>query len=421
MFKFDCDVRIVDEIMGRGKTSSAINFINKSKGDERFIYITPYLTEVERIKEGCPSKRFKEPYYLRGRKLEGIKDLINKGENIVSTHALFQKFDLEIVDLCRAKNYTLIMDEVANVVEKYEITKTDYEILAEKFVSVDENTGLLKWIAENKEYDNGKGKFSKEKTLCELGSLAVYGGSIMMWLFPIGVFNAFRKIIIMTYMFDSQIQKYYYDYYKLPYKYMYVTGNSRDTYCFTDDVGERPQNKYNFDEIIHICDDEKLNRIGDREYDLSKSWYERNKNNSSVIQLKNNIANFFIHKRQSRTMNNLWTTFKNYKNLLNGNGYGRGYVPLNMRASNKYANKSSVAYVVNRYIDPVIKNFFSQHNIQVDEDGYALSEMLQFIWRSAIRKGEEIWVYIPSVRMRDLLKRWIEENSLKGENLVNAK
>lgn len=411
MFKFDCDVRIVDEIMGRGKTSSAINFINKSGSDEKFMYITPYLTEVERIKESCPLKRFKEPYCLRGRKLEGIKDLINKGENIVSTHALFQKFDLEIVDLCRAKNYTLIMDEVANVVEKYEITKTDYEILAEKFVSVDENTGLLKWVAENKEYDNGKGKFSKEKTLCELGSLAVYGGSIMMWLFPIGVFNAFRKIIIMTYMFDSQIQKYYYDYYKLPYKYMYVTGNSKDTYCFTDNVNERPQDKYNFNEIIHICDDEKLNRIGDREYDLSKSWYERNKNNSSVVQLKNNITNFFIHKRQSKTANNLWTTFKDYKNLLNGNGYGRGYVPLNMRASNKYANKNSVAYVANRYVDPIIKNFFSQHNIQVDEDGYALSEMLQFIWRSAIRKGEEIWVYIPSVRMRDLLKRWIDENS----------
>ena len=47
--------------------------------------------------------------------------------------------------------------------------------------------------------------------------------------------------------------------------------------------------------------------------------------------------------------------------------------------------------------------------------------MLQFIWRSAIRNGEEIWVYIPSIRMRNLLKQWIEENSpqiykTKGEN-----
>ena len=51
------------------------------------------------------------------------------------------------------------------------------------------------------------------------------------------------------------------------------------------------------------------------------------------------------------------------------------------------------------------------NNISVNEDGYALSEMLQFIWRSAIRDGKEIWVYIPSIRMRTLLKEWIDQNS----------
>ena len=64
-------------------------------------------------------------------------------------------------------------------------------------------------------------------------------------------------------------------------------------------------------------------------------------------------------------------------------------------------------------MNPIVKNFFLQHGVNVDEDGYALSEMLQFIWRSAIRNGEEIWVYIPSVRMRNLLKQWIDENSPK--------
>ena len=96
--------------MGKGKTSAAINFINQSDEDEKFMFITPYIKEFERIQEGCPNKKFKQPCYLKGRKLEGIKELINRGENIVSTHALFQKFDLEVIDLCRVKNYTLIMD-----------------------------------------------------------------------------------------------------------------------------------------------------------------------------------------------------------------------------------------------------------------------------------------------------------------------
>lgn len=397
--------------MGKGKTSAAINFINQADEDEKFLFITPYLTEVKRIKEKCPEKKFKEPCFLNGRKLEGIKELINRGDNIVSTHALFQKFDLEVIDLCRAKNYTLIMDEVTDVVERYNISNDDFNILREKFVDIDEETGLLRWRNENDYY----GKFTEEKRLCELNSLAYYGGSIMMWLFPIEVFNAFRKIYILTYMFNAQIQRYYYDYYNLPYEYIYVSGNSEHTYSFTTDESKREPNRYNYNQLIHILDDEKLNRIGDREYDLSKTWYERNKNNASIKQLKNNIVNYFINKRKTKTSDNLWTTFKDYKPLLNGKGYGRGYVPLNKRASNEYAQKTSVAYPVNRYINPGIKNFFLKHDVEVDEDGFALSEMLQFIWRSAIRKGEEIYVYIPSVRMRNLLKQWINENSLENK------
>lgn len=408
IFKFNCEVNVVDELMGKGKTSSAINFINQSDDDERFLFITPYLKEVERIKRNCPEKKFKEPCNLKGRKLEGIKELINKGDNIVSTHALFKSFDMEVIDLCRAKNYTLIMDEVTDVIEKYEISNDDFKILREKFIDIDEETGLLRWRNTDSDYN---GKFEEEKRLCELNSLAYYGGSIMMWLFPIEVFNAFRKIYILTYMFNAQAQRYYYDYYQLPYKYIYVSGDSKENYIFTDDISQRNSATYDFGKLIHVLDDEKLNRIGDREFDLSMTWYGRNKNNASMKQLKNNIVNFFINKRKTKTAENMWTTFKDYKNLLNGKGYGRGFVALNMRASNDYAQKTSVVYPVNRYMDPGIKNFFLKHNVKIDEDGYALSEMLQFIWRSAIRNGEEIYVYIPSIRMRTLLQQWINEHS----------
>ena len=406
MLNYNCDVRIVDEMMGRGKTSAAINFINSSDDDQKFLFITPYLTEIERIMKECPRKKFRQPYYLRGRKLEGIKELINNGCNIISTHALFQKFDLEVIDLCRAKNYTLIMDEVTDVIEKYDISDADFKVLHENFADIDEDTGLLRWKASNDYH----GKFAEEKRLCELNSLAYYGGSIMIWLFPIEAFNAFRHIYILTYMFKAQLQRYYYDYYHLPYQYIFVKGNSKDTYTFTEEK-EIVNEEYNYEQLIHILYDSKLNLIGDRETDLSKAWYERNKNNSSMRQLKNNILNFFVNKRKSKTADNIWTTFKDYKKLLSGKGYGRGFVPLNMRASNDYRNRTSIAYPVNRYINPCIKQFFSKHGVKVDEDAYALSEMLQFIWRSAIRDGKEIWIYVPSVRMRTLLEQWISNHS----------
>ena len=50
-------VNIVDAPCGQGKTLSAINYINNSNDDERFLYITPFLTEVERIKRECINKK----------------------------------------------------------------------------------------------------------------------------------------------------------------------------------------------------------------------------------------------------------------------------------------------------------------------------------------------------------------------------
>ena len=43
-----------------------------------------------------------------------------------------------------------------------------------------------------------------------------------------------------------------------------------------------------------------------------------------------------------------------------------------------------------------------------DKDLWALSTMLQFIFRSRLRKGESINLYIPSSRMRGLFKLWLE-------------
>ena len=133
--EFNCEVKIVDAIMGAGKSQSIINHINSSE-DSKFLVITPYLDEVKRYKDWCPNKNFKAPSFDGGSKLDDIKKLISKGENIISTHALFQKFDNELVDMCRATNYTLIMDEVANVVDEYSISKQDFQVLVDTYVDI---------------------------------------------------------------------------------------------------------------------------------------------------------------------------------------------------------------------------------------------------------------------------------------------
>ena len=86
--EFNCNVKIVDAIMGAGKSQSIINHIN-SDNESKFLIITPYLDEIVRYKTCCPTKKFKSPNFANGTKLDDIKTLLSAGENIVSTHALF--------------------------------------------------------------------------------------------------------------------------------------------------------------------------------------------------------------------------------------------------------------------------------------------------------------------------------------------
>jgi hypothetical protein len=71
---------------------------------------------------------------------------------------------------------------------------------------------------------------------------------------------------------------------------------------------------------------------------------------------------------------------------------------------------AAVAYLCNTY-HPVIKAYFESMGVPVYEDLYALSQMLQWMWRSRIRCNEPIHAFIPSERMRGLLKRWLNASS----------
>ena len=389
--------------MGVGKTSAAINYINDADGSTKFLYITPYKTEVSRIISACRIKQFKEPKEM-GTKLRGIKYLLERGENIVSTHALFHLFDEEIIELARSNNYVLIMDEVAKVVDDLDITDNDLETILEKHARI-KNDCILEW------YDaNYKGKYDEYKIMCDLESIGIYGNNAVIWLFPIGVFNAFKEVFILTYLFEAQTQKYYFDIHGVEYRYLYVCGNTLNTYNFTEQPIE--YQKHDYRDLIHICDNEKLNAIGDKDSALSFNWYRNNKEKPIMTVLKNNIQNYVRNICKAKANDVLWTTFKKARPELKGNGYSKGFISSSLRATNDYRDRHVLAYPINKFFKPYIKNYFVENNIAVNEDAYAISEMIQWIWRSAIRQGEEIWIYLPSSRMRGLLKKWIEEVSI---------
>lgn len=417
-------IKVVDQIMGSGKTEAAITYMNSAPNYQRFIYVTPYLNEIKRIKDSCAKKNMIEPLTLGKTKLSNIKELIKDSRNIATTHALFLSFDQEVLELIEQQHYTLILDEVANVIENYKIMHHDLDTLLERYTDIDSN-GFLNWKEEQKDYQGEK--FAQEQKLCEMRSLMLFGKKSLMWLLPVKQFTVFKEVIVLTYLFDGQIQKYYYDLFNIEYRYIYVKKIPFGTYHFTS---EKPKSIYNqkLKELITVIDNDKINNIGDYEYTLSKGWYQKAK--KDITTLHNHLSNLFRNRQvkyneekkkyeKPKTSDTLWTTFKDYQSDLKGKGYAKGFLALNARATNEFQNRSVIAYTVNRYCNPFIKRFFNSYGVEIDEDMYALSEMLQFIWRSRIRQGRPITVYIPSLRMRELLKEWIREQD--GEQMQRSR
>ena len=157
-------IKVVDAGCGVGKTTAMINFINSSKNDnEKFLYITPFLTEVDRIKESCTNRNFIEPEEAPT-KSEDLTRLIEKGYNVVSTHALFQKLTDRVLDLTQFYDYILIVDEAADVIEEIDITKNDLQTIVKEYITVKEDMTVI-WNEEKKDYE---GRFLDYKHMIEM-------------------------------------------------------------------------------------------------------------------------------------------------------------------------------------------------------------------------------------------------------------
>jgi hypothetical protein len=387
--------------MGAGKTESAISKMKEDK-QSNYIFITPYLDEVDRIKSCCTERNFVSPINKGDGKLGNLHYLLGKSENIASTHALFKDYTDYTLELIRNGDYKLILDEVFDVVEKIDIHKDDLKLLIDDGI-IEVKDGYVKWLDD--EYD---GNFKYLKPMAKSGNIIIHEDYLMLWTFPIEAFEAFQEVTVLAYLFDAQIQKYYYDLNGVEIEKI-GTCKDENGYRFIDKT-EMPEYTKSLINKIHILEDDKLNTVGDNSYSLSVSWFKREtkvKGKPLLKKIKNNLQNVFTNKYKTNANYNMWTTFKDYKSYLSGKGYTSGFLSYNIRATNEYRHKTHLAYCCNVYFNPHLKNFFVDKGVDVKEDEYALSELIQWIWRSAIRSGQEIWIYIPSKRMRELLNDWL--------------
>lgn len=438
------EITVIDAMCGAGKTSYAIQMMNESyqqgletvegfgedsyiDKSDKFIYVTPFLDEVKRVKRETNIDIITP--MNRPTKRHHVDALVKLGHNIAMTHELFARLSVSTLSEIESQGYTLIMDEVANVLQQVNISKKDIDVLvSSNFIEIEEDS-KVKWIDkdyDSTDYDGQKfNRFNDIKILAEKNNLYMQNGAAMFWVMDVQSFSSFDEVYILTYLFDGQIQKYYYDIHDLDYEKKSVTKQNGKYVLKEYNVDKEPRNEIG--ELLNIYEDyesktgrkSKLNSNYDNDIDkwtLSSSWFEK-ASNEQINQLNKNLYSFF--KNRCSTPNNqlFWTAKKsiapklvNGKTKINKNDDRTkdNFLPLNARATNEYRDRTSMAYAYNRFMNPMEKSFFYSRGVSVNEDMLAQSDLIQFLFRGCIRNNEVMNCYIPSKRMRELLYDWLE-------------
>lgn len=443
------EITVIDSLMGLGKTTYILNNLRAAaqnvsgltgRPDRKIIVLVPLLSEIERYQLSLPSFAFKEPSErnpkrLRkighGKKFYDLIRLVEEGENIIATHSLFYKMDRELYAKLQKAGYELIIDEVLETVTIYKgLDPDDLQVmLNEEMVSIDPRSRRLDWNQEK--WPTYAGEFLRIRQLCETGSLVVFRDKTFIWEFPSEFLRCFTKATLATYMFDASPFSAYLKNEGFTFNRQTVNGNLQSPALVPWEDAEFTEAalKARLRELIDI-EGGSANDIGrelPHSHPFSSGWLGRQPT-AITSKIKASVSWFF--KKNGVKSNCLaWTTIKDHRPALRGEGYTRsrsrdpeknpnmvageayGFLPWNAQATNDYCEVEAMAYLLNVFYHPTVQAYFEHLGGNVSPDLYALSALLQWVWRSRIRKSQPIKLYIPSERMRDLFTRWLAADS----------
>lgn len=415
-------ITIIDGVCGSGKTTGIMKQMKKERY-KKFIYFTPTIRECHRIagtkakskkdnsprrtKAGeliydlpseynCSELEFKHPIDKgRGQKSASFIELVKARENIVSSHKMFTQLGVDTQELISQMSYVAILDEVVDPIEKYSMPATNKKEMFElKYVYLDEDGVTLRWNYDKYPERRKPGdNFYKEQKLADSGNLIKINDTVILWEMSLELFNSFSEVYILTYQFKGSMLEWFFKAKGINYE-----------------IQNKTPKTLRYGNLINIIEDDKMNAIGDGWGALSVTG-TKNLEEGTLKELKNNLRKLrknYWAKGGVRTR--MFTCVKSAQKTLAVDGWKTAHVVHNIRGSNEYRHVVNCAYLFNVFLSPEHRQYFTKLGVEIDEETYALNSLLQWLFRSQLRDRKPVNIYIPSRRMRKLLKEWCNEN-----------
>lgn len=421
-------IEIIDAMCGTGKTHAIVQWMKKNP-EKRYLYISPMKSEVEhRIPvEECPELDFKYPETsdTYRTKSESLLALLEEGHNVAFTHSLYSRMTPKHIEHVKNIGYTIIIDEEMTLIEPLSIASEDdkgytdedirYLYRDGKITIDEEDFGRVVWNWDDYGWN---GQYSKLKAMCDLamvyctkslieGSTDEYKmGSLVVEL-PISLIEVADRCIAISYLFNGSVMD----------MFLQMKGISTEPFNFTqEEISLRYDNKTIKSEVrekISFINTLATRKVGKKK--LSYSWYEREFTKDDAKMVSAAIRS--VARNCDTTHEGvMWTlpksrAIKQRKNslIVNPVGYSANncYVYCGCRATNEYEEKHTVIHALYRHPNVTVRSYLQHYGHDVDPDNFALSEMIQWIWRSRIRHKEPINLCILSRRMQILFERWL--------------
>lgn len=427
-------VEILDSIMGSRKSTNMFKWMDENCHKERYIYVSPLKSEVDtdgRIHKDCKVAKFHSPVVdEHDTKSEHLLELLSNGYNIACTHSLYLLMNTQHFNEIKKQQYIVIIDEELGVIRDYDIySESDLDSLIHLgCVSKQEDDGMLIWEREDSNFDNKSHAYYTFKRHVENGIIycAKRKNSMMVVQLPVKLFTVAKRTIILTYMFEGNILSSFLKLKKIDY------------IPFTDFVVDKIDKKDIKDLITFHPIKGKWCAI--KNFKLSTTWYtvngKGNANKEDIYLLQKYIETF---SRQTQcSYKDLMYTFPKYRKwddsvkfttkktvikprglidrevvLDNNKGFEieKCWIAVQTRATNIYSHKTHLLHLYNRYPNQSVKAYLQDYGVDIDDNVFALSELVQWVWRSAIRNKQQIVLCIASPRMEKLFINWLNNLS----------
>lgn len=406
-------VTIVDRHCGFGKSTELLASLQQ---DRSYLIVLPLHSEVQRFLKGSPVHLVEPLTKAEGgvhdRKRDHLRELLLAGDSVVTTHALFT----DVAYLAKEGlllSYDVIIDEVLDVAhcvtneivtpgaKARGVTARSWKglYLDEGFATTDPITGLVSPTEKWEQKQDLPELSIKLFNMAMADSLFAVGDNVLVWELPPVLLKAVGSLTVYTFLAEGSLM---------------AAFMRRNGMAFTHDRDVRLEQQFR-EQAKQLIDVRDMPSVNDLKFSFSgqQSMNKAEKRKVSIA-LKNTRERLMRGVDKSQIMitsakDNWYDRRHRPGPFANGSRlYGdTNWVPNTTRGTNRYRDCSHLIYLWDQYLNPRVAEFLGAttpgHN-----DMYAVSELIQWVYRSRARDGQPITLWMPSGRMRRLLQRWLD-------------